>query len=276
LSTYELGQTITFTVQVVDDAGQPADLGGGNPTCTVIKPDGASTNASVSKPSTGLYWGSLAATALAGRYRGTFTGTGLNSGKLPFTDVIDVWPADPRLIIGLADARAELSMPANHTVDDDLLRLYIAATTPLVEEIVGTVLTSTEVEIFDGGRTAVLLSERASAITSVTVNGAATTDYTANLDSGIVYAGGQAAPSTFSWGRQNVAVTYTSGGSSIDPNVKLAAAVIAAHLYQVGQQGRRGRNQTDDIVVLSSGYAVPSRAIELCRGARSRRMPGFA
>lgn len=279
MSTYELGQTLVFTVQIVDDSGVEADLGGGDPTCTVTRPDGTSAgSASVTKPSTGLYWGSLASSNQAGRWRGTFTGTGTNSGKLPFTDVIDVWPADPRLIIGLADARAELNMPANHTVDDDLLRLYIAATTPLVEEIVGAVLASTEVETFDGGKRAVLLSERASALTSVTVDGVALTadEYTANLDSGIVYAGSSAAATCFNYGRQNVVVTYTTGGSSIDPNIKLAAAVIAAHLYQVGQQGRRGRNQADDVVVLSSRYAVPSRAIELCRGARARRMPGFA
>ena len=272
MSTYELGQTLVFTVQIVDDLGVDADLGGGNPTCTVTRPDGTTTTATVTKPSTGLYWGSLAGSNQAGRWRGTFTGTGTNSGKLPVTDVIDVWPADPRLIIGLADARAEL----NHRTDinDDELRLYIAATTPVIEEIVGRVLTASLTETFNGGKTAVLLSERATAITSVTVDGVASTDYIADLDSGIVYAGSSSAPRCFAYGRQNIVVTYTTGGSSIDPNIVLAARVVVAHLYQNGQQGRR-KNQPDT-TVLPSGFAVPTRAIELCEPSAHRRMPGFA
>lgn len=274
MSTYELGQTLVFTVQVVDDTGAGADLGGGNPTCTVTRPDGTSTTATVTKPgAAGLYWGSLASSNQAGRWRGVFTGTGANSGKLPYTDVIDVWPADPRLIIGLADARAELNHVSN--VNDDELRLYIAAATPVIEEIVGAVLVATKTETFDGGKAAVLLSERASAITSVTVDGTAWTNYVANLDSGIVYGGTSTAPIYFTQGRQNVVVTYTTGSSSIDPNIVLAARVVVAHLYQNGQQARRGKNQPDT-TVLPSGFAVPTRAIELCQASAHRRMPGFA
>lgn len=274
MSTYELGQTLVFTLQVVDDAGAAADLGGGNPTCTVTRPDGTPTTAVVTKPSTaGLYWGSVASSNQAGRWRGVFTGTGANSGKLPYTDVIDVWPADPRLIIGLADARAELNHVSN--VNDDELRLYIAAATPVIEEIVGAVLVATKTETFDGGKSAVLLSERASTVTSVTVDGVATTNYVANLDSGIVYSGSSGAPTCFTAGRQNVVVTYTTGSSTIDPNVVLAARVVVAHLYQNGQQARRGKNQPD-VTVLPSGFAVPTRAIELCAASKHRRMPGFA
>jgi len=276
VSTYELGQTLVFTVQVVDDNGSAADLGGGNPTCTVTRPDNTTTTATVTKPSTGLYWGSLASSNQVGRWRGVFTGTGANSGKLPFTDVIDVWPADPRLIISLADAKAEL----NHTTDinDDELRLYIAATTEIVEHIVGAVLVSTEVETFNGGKTAVLLSERATAITSVTVNGVASTDYTADLDSGIVYSGSTTAPSYFSSGRQNVVVTYTTGSSSIPPSTIAGARSIAAHLYASSQQSRRGRGRSGDGdgTQLVLGYAIPNAAVEKLSNQRVNRMPGFA
>ncbi len=276
MSTYELGQTLVFTVQVVDDNGAAADLGGGNPTCTVTRPDGTTTTATVTKPSTGLYWGSLASSNQAGRWRGVFTGSGTNSGKLPFTDVIDVWPADPRLIISLADAKAEL----NHTTDvnDDELRLYIAATTEIVEHIVGAVLVFTEVETFNGGKTAVLLSERATAITSVTVNGVASTDYVADLDSGIVYSGSTTAPSYFSSGRQNVVVTYTTGSSSIPPSTIAGARSIAAHLYASSQQSRRGRGRSGDGdgTQLVLGYAIPNAAVEKLSNQRVNRMPGFA
>lgn len=276
MSTYELGQTITFVVQVVDDAGIEADLGGGNPTCTITRPDGTTTTGTVSKPSTGLYWGALTSSQ-AGRWLGTFTGTGTNSGRLPYTDVADVWPADPRLIISLADAKAEL----NHETDvnDDELRLYIANTTEIVEHIVGAVLVATEVETFNGGKTAVLLSERASAITSVTVDGTAlsASEYTADLDSGIVYAGSSSAPSYYTDGRQNVVVTYTTGGSSIPPSIISGARAIAAHLYSSSQQARRGRGRSgggDTTTIL--GYAIPNAAIERMANQQSNRMPGFA
>lgn len=272
MSTFEIGQTVTVAIKVYDSTGALANVGG-TMTCTVTKPDGSTAAATVTNPSTGTYQAALTGT-LAGRYRYTFTGTGTNSGGTPWTDVADVWPADPRLIISLADAKAELNHVSN--INDDELRLYIAATTEVIEEIVGRVLAATVTETFDGGKTAVLLSERATVISTVTVGGVATTSYVANLDAGIVYAGSTSSPSTFTSGRQNVVVTYTSGASTIDPNVVLAARVIAAHLYQVGQQGRRGRNSNEDITVLSSGYAVPSRAVELCRASRSRKMPGFA
>lgn len=272
MTTYEVGQTLTFGLSVYDAAGVLANVGTIG-SATITRPDGTTTTVTPTNTATGLYTAAHTSTQ-AGRYRCTFTGTGANSGALPWSDVADVWPADPRLIISLADAKAEMNHISN--VNDDELRLYIAATTEVVEEIVGRVLVATITETFDGGKSAVLLSERASAVTSVTVGGVATTNYVANLDAGIVHAGSTSSMSTFTDGRQNVAVTYTAGASSIDPNIVLAARIIAAHLYQVGQQGRRGRNSNDDVTVLSSGYAVPSRAVELCRGSRARKMPGFA
>lgn len=272
MTTYEVGQTLTFGLSVYDAAGALANVGTIG-SATITRPDGTTTTVTPTTSATGLYAATHVSTQ-AGRYRCTFTGSGANSGALPWSDVADVWPADPRLIISLADAKAEL----NHVTDvnDDELRLYIAATTEVIEEIVGRVLTATLTETFDGGKAAVLLSEHATAITSVTVGGVATTNYVANLDAGIVYAGSTSSPTSFTWGRQNVMVTYTTGGSSIDPNIVLAARVVAAHLYQVGQQKRGGRNQNDDVTILASGFAVPTRAVELCRGARHRKMPGFA
>lgn len=279
MSTYELGQTLVFTVQVVDDAGAAADLGGGNPTCTVTRPDGTTTTATVTKPAgAGLYWGSLASSNQVGRWRGVFTGTGTNSGKLPYTDVIDVWPADPRLIISLADAKAELNHVSD--VNDDELRLFIAATTEIVEHLVGRVLSTSLTETFNGGKTAVLLSERATAITSVTVDGVSLSaaEYVADLTSGIVYAGSSSAPNTFTYGRQNVVVTYTTGASSIAPSVISGARTIAAHLYASSQQSRRGRGRSGDgdgtTIVL--GYAIPNAAVEKLSNQRHNRMPGIA
>ena len=276
MTTYEVGQTATVALKVYDSAGALADLGGGNPTCTVTKPDGTTTTATVTKPSTGNYQGAYVTTS-AGRHRFTFTGSGTNSGALPWSDVADVWPADPRFIISLADAKAALNVPAGARVNDDELRLYIAATTEIIEDIVGAVLSTTRTQTFDGGRNAILLSERATSITSVTVGGTTTTNYVANLSSGVVYAGATGVD-WFTDGKQNVTVAYTTGSSSIDPNVILAAREEVSFLYQLGQQGGRPSlgGSVPDMSWTPSGFAVPKRVIELCAPSMARRMPGIA
>ena len=276
MTTYEVGQTATVALKVYDSTGALADLGGGNPTCTVTKPDGTTTTATVTKPSTGNYQGAYTTTS-AGRHRFTFTGSGTNSGALPWSDVADVWPADPRFIISLADAKAALNVPAGARVNDDELRLYIAATTEIIEDIVGAVLSTTRTQTFDGGRNAILLSERATSITSVTVGGTTTTNYVANLSSGVVYAGATGVD-WFTDGKQNVTVAYTTGSSSIDPNVILAAREEVSFLYQLGQQGGRPSlgGSVPDMSWTPSGFAVPKRVIELCAPSMARRMPGIA
>ncbi len=276
MTTYEVGQTATVALKVYDSTGALADLGGGNPTCTVTKPDGTTTTATVTKPSTGNYQGAYVTTS-AGRHRFTFTGSGTNSGALPWSDVADVWPADPRFIISLADAKAALNTPAGARVNDDELRLYIAATTEIIEDIVGAVLSTTRTQTFDGGRNAILLSERATSITSVTVGGTTTTNYVANLSSGVVYAGATGVD-WFTDGMQNVTVAYTTGSSSIDPNVILAAREEVSFLYQLGQQGGRPSlgGSVPDMSWTPSGFAVPKRVIELCAPSMARRMPGIA
>lgn len=276
MTTYEVGQTATVALKVYDSTGVLADLGGGDPVCTVTKPDGTITTATVTKPSTGNYQGAYVTTS-AGRHRFTFTGSGTNSGALPWSDVADVWPADPRFIISLADAKAALNVPAGARVNDDELRLYIAATTEIIEDIVGAVLSTTRTQTFDGGRNAILLSERATSITSVTVGGTTTTNYVANLSSGVVYAGATGVD-WFTDGKQNVTVAYTTGSSSIDPNVILAAREEVSFLYQLGQQGGRPSlgGSVPDMSWTPSGFAVPKRVIELCAPSMARRMPGIA
>lgn len=276
MTTYEVGQTATVALKVYDSTGALADLGGGSPTCTVTKPDGTTTTATVTKNSTGYYQGDYA-TTVAGRHRFTFTGSGTNSGALPWSDVVDVWPSDPRLIISLADAKAALNVPAGTRVNDDELRLYIAATTPVIEDIVGSVLTGTKSETFDGGVRAILLAEVPSAITSVTVDGVATSQYVANLSSGIIFSGSSSTPWMFNQGIQNVTVTYTVGQQQIPPNVILAAREEVRFLYQIGQQGGRpslGGTPTD-MSWTPSGFAVPQRVIELCNASVNRSLPNF-
>ena len=263
MTTYEVGQTLTFTLRVTSDGTTPANLGT-TPTCTVTKPDGSTTTATVTNPGTGIYYGQLASSPLAGRYLGKFTGTGANAGALPYTDVIDVWPADPRMAVSLADIKAGLNFPAGVYVNDDELRLYSATATQVIEDIIGPFLAETRTHTFDGGRSSYVLPEVGiNAVTSITVNGAtlASTAYAVDTYSGVV----DAYLGAFIWGRKNVVITYTVGNTIIPPNVILAARELVRYLWQVGQQGAgvRGRQAPDIDAWTPSGFAVPRRVIEL-------------
>jgi len=282
VTTFEIGQTITAGPYLNYVNGVLTDTGS-LPTCTVTKPDGTTTPGVVTKTATGTYVPSFAGTALAGRHRLTLSGGTSNNGGLPWSDVADVWPADPRLIISLADAKAELNHISD--VNNDELRLYIAATTQIVEDIIGPVLATTESDWLDGGSPVVMVDmPPIASVTSVTETyGAGVTrtlseqpldgssfdayGYTVDKSSGKITRriSGVAAP--FAAGRANIHVTYVSGyAGSVPPNVVMAARIIAAHLYQVGQQSRSGRGrsgaQPEDLVMSPSGFAVPARAVE--------------
>lgn len=280
MTTYEVGQTAAVQLKVTSDGTTLADLGGGNPTCTVTKPDGTTTSATVTKVATGVYNGTLV-TTMAGRHRFTFTGTGTNSGALPWSDVVDVWPADPRLIISLADARAALNLPTGTRVADDELRLYISATTQIIEDIVGPVLTEgSHSWSTSGGDAAILLPERVNAITSVTENGntLTSTEYVLSAAAGILYRGSTINPMFWAPGVNNVTVTYSVGAQVIPPNIILAAREEVRFLYSIGQQGGRPSlgGQTTDFTFTPSGFAVPNRVAELCAPSSDLQVGWFA
>ena len=282
MATYSVGQTAYSVLRVYSSGTTLADLGGGDATCTVTKPDGTTTSASVTKTATGIYQAQLTTTQ-AGRHVFTFNGSGANSGGLPYPDVVNVWPADPRFLLPMSDARDALNVPATVFVNDDELRLYNAATTPVIEDIVGAVLATTRTQTFDGGGYALLLWERPTAITSVTMNGVTLTSgtgYVADMSAGVVYGGSTYCTEEFYPGRQNVVVTYTTGSSSIDPNIILAAREEVRFLYSNGQLGTRPAFGPDagvsDLAYTPSGFAVPRRVIELCAPSTVNRMPGIA
>ena len=111
----EIGSTLVWTVYTRDAAGALADAT--SPALSVVLPDGTvktsaahPTVVAITKTATGTYRATCVS-SLAGRYRATASGTGV--ANLPFTDVADVVPADPRLIIPLTDARAALMSPAD-------------------------------------------------------------------------------------------------------------------------------------------------------------------
>lgn len=245
----------------------PDHANGTGVTLTVTRPDGTILTPAPSVTETpaasGTYLAPFTA-GLPGRYFLTW-----DDGTTRYTDVVAVWPTDPRFLISLDDAIESLRWPPPMAAkNSDMLRLYVAAATEVIEDIVGAVLVRTIVQPADGGRTGVALWERPSSIVSVTVGGSDYTGHIVNLNAGIVYADGDSG--RFPDGRQNIVVTYRTGLEAIPPSIQLATRELIRHLWQVGQQALTGDGSpsydpaTNQTTNTRSGFAVPNRVIELC------------
>ena len=215
---------------------------------------------------------------MPGRHLVTWATTTGTAGA--YTDILDVWPADPRFIISLDDAKNALNMVANTTaaaLDD--LRLYIAAATPIIEDIVGPIVPGTFTQTDDGGKWAIPLFNKPTSIVSVTELGTALdpTAYFTDYAAGIIYAGRPQATRRFMPGYQAVVITYKAGAQIVPPNVRLAARELLRHWWQLGKQGHGGNAAnfgSSAEVFTPSGFAVPRRVIELC--GKANGPGGFA
>lgn len=176
-------------------------------------------------------------------------------------------------ILSLDEARKAIRVPQNDTSKDaDLQATYIPAVTAVVEDLVGPVMQATRTFTTSGGDRLLILPTEPVSITSMVESGVtlvADTDYVVSLVAGIIYRGSSDAPLNYATGTQNVVVTYVAGpyaaSTNVPANIKLAARIILAHLWQADQQGYRPDygGPDNDVVTSPSGYAVPRRAVEL-------------
>lgn len=183
-------------------------------------------------------------------------------------------------ILTLADARSALRLPAADISNDaDLTATYIPAVTLIVEDIAGPQTNhANEVWTADGGDWSILLPTAVTGVDSVVEDGVTLTvavDYTVDLVNGIVHRGSSLVPMRFRSGVQNVVITYDAAVTAT-ANVKLAARIILAHLWQSDQQGARPQFGTNEVEVVQtpSGFAIPRRAYELLKPTPN--VPGFA
>lgn len=161
--------------------------------------------------------------------------------------------------------------------DADIIA-YVQAATPLIEHMTGRLLPETVTRRFDGGKSAILLSDNlasAAAVTAVTEDDTPITDYVVDPEARILHAGTRSAPRRFEYGIQNVAVTYTTGYTEIPQALQLAARELVRHMVQVGKQASRSaavaNPATNEAVPM--GFILPARVIELCA---PYRQGGFA
>jgi hypothetical protein len=230
----------------------------------------------------GVYTADLATTQ-AGRHLLTWS----RAGEL-FADVLDVWPVDPRYLISIDDAldACRFAKPAARDAARDQMPLYVAAATPVIEDMTGPLITTERTKLADGGTSAILLPAAPAQVVSVTVSGVLlpAASYVVDEAAGIVYA----AESVYAYlaagygyglftpGRLNVVIVYTVGSPVLAPNLRLAVREEVAYLWSMGQQQpRQGTSGAPDATVFTpSGFAVPRRVSELC--AAHPRVAGFA
>lgn len=150
--------------------------------------------------------------------------------------------------------------------DADIVR-YIQAATPVIETLVGAaLLPTTETQLRDGGKLAVLLAGRlaAGAVTAVRVDGEPWTGHVVDVHSGILYAGGGR---RFADGLRNVEIDVTAGTAPVHATLQLATRELVRHWVQNGNQSPAAEPmnfQADASSLPTDEYAIPRRVRQLC------------
>jgi hypothetical protein len=175
-------------------------------------------------------------------------------------------------IVALADAKAQLNI--TDTSSDAELAGYISAVTRPVEKYVGPVIHRNVTEVFDGGRTTMILSQiPVVSITSVTEGGTlvAASGYTVAKDSGVLTRVAGVAPVATVPGVQSVSVLYVAGQAAdttaVTANlghIRLAALIILQHMWETQRPAGGGPfSQGQDDYDPRYSYSIPRRALEL-------------
>lgn len=249
----------------------------GTTVLTVTLPDGTTATPSVVDTAAPVY-SAVVATPQAGRYLLTWEQAATDQ---LYTDVLNVWPGDPRFIVSVEDMISAIRQTTTVSDSDRSdMRLIVAAATEVIEDIVGAVLVRTVTQKANGGSGAVVLHEIPTAVTGVVSAVTLTegTGFVVDYSAGIVYSGTASSPSWFTSGRQNITLTYTVGAATVKPNIRLATIELCRHMWQIGRQTiQRARipgETVTELVSTPSGFLVPKRVMELC--APDARVGAFA
>lgn len=259
---FTVGATVPLLVDTTDVDGNDADVS--SLTVTVTQPDGTLSSPTVTLGQVGRYTATFVTTQ-AGRHIVNWSGTGYAS-----SDVFTVLPADPGFILSLDDAKRALRRDTGPADDDDDLRFYLAAVTPIIEDIVGVVVPRQVTEVLwpradaSGKRQVVLARTPIMSVTSLSsqLQGEPLID-----PSYLLFDATSGTLSMSNWFDfyGQIAVTYMAGRNPIPPNIILAAREQFRFMWQVGMQGARPGfgDEVDASEWTPSGFAVPRRVVEL-------------
>jgi hypothetical protein len=263
-----LGSSVPLVTTIADPDGAPI-----NPTTivlTITRPDGTVDTPTPTNTQTGTYAVDYTP-AEAGLYSVRWVTTG---PALALTDVIDVRPAAPGMIVSLADAKQKCKIPQESTEHDDKLRGYIESVTTAVEDHLHEAIvrrTMSEDIWVDWADEVCLGTTPVISLTSVaTVDGSATwnvADLDVDRSTGIVAGLPYARPFN---GR--IRFVYTAGRLVIPSNYADATKIVVEHLWHTERpQVRNGapfsgggyEDTANTTYVGAFGFAIPNRALEL-------------
>jgi hypothetical protein len=144
---------------------------------------------------------------------------------------------------------------------------YIAAATPVIEDITGPIYQRPETRTRNGGKPTIAMPWAFRSVTTVLEDDIPVTDFTPNPSAGILYAGTHSRPRRWNAGWANITVTCVVGLDSTPPNVTSATRALVRFWYQQEHQGSRPAfgDQSVDVVNTPQGFAVPRRVMELLR-----------
>jgi hypothetical protein len=235
---------------------------------TITLPDGTTSTPAVPDPvDAGQYVVDVPA-ATAGRHsvRWTFTDPGC-----AFTDMFEVSPAEPPLILRMADAKNHLRITTPD--DDDDLRDWLVTITEGIEYLCGPVCRRSVSEVqdlpFNGQRTFVLRKVPALEITGtepMIQGGVSWTPDLLDLDgaTGVV----RRKDGGLLWAP--LRVLYIVGRMQTPQSLTSASKIILQHLWRARYGSSRalpgiGGGEDFDVTqpVPGFGYAIPNRALQL-------------
>lgn len=144
------------------------------------------------------------------------------------------------------------------TTSDDELDLFRGAAQEAVEGLIGPVLRRTVTEVHPAGSGAVVLRQRPVLSVDVVTAAGSAAAFTADAASGTL--------STRAGWYGPVTVTYTVGRPVVPDSVRVAALIIAEHLWAT-QRGAAPSPYQDDVAAPSVPvpYSIPNRAVDLLR-----------
>lgn len=266
---FPLGSSVPLVTTIADPDGVPT-----NPASivlTVTRPDGTVDTPTPVNTQTGTYAVDYIPVT-AGLYSVRWVTTG---PALALTDVIDVRPATPGLIVSIADAKRKCKIPQDVTDHDDALRGYIETVTVAVEDhlheaIVPRAVTediwvdwATEVAL---GTTPVISLTSVATVDGVTSWNVA--DLVLDQSTGIVSGLPHVRPF-----HGLVRFVTRAGRLVIPPNYSTAALIIIEHLWQLAErpQVRNGapfagggyEDSMNTSYAGTMGFAIPNRALEI-------------
>lgn len=207
----DVGDTVRLTFTSRDAAGSVAEPA--TVDLTITLPDGTTATPAVSPAATGVHTVDYTITQ-HGRHTVYWQSATPDDAYADVFNAADPsWPA----VVGLAETKEHLNIPASDTSDDGELRGFIASASKVVEDIVGAVGRRSVTETNNGGeRHIVLTHSPVLDVTSITVDGDAVDsgDYDWSPSGLVLRKSG-----CWASGLRNVETVYVVGREVASPNV---------------------------------------------------------